>query len=93
MSQFNIEVRDKHYLQPPPDIRVIVDHISNGCNQFDDQFGHKISWRRFATKHKSAGNDINIRVLFNAIIQCDDMQDVQMLTFVFVQSFHLYIKH
>ena len=84
MPQFNIIVRDKYDLQPPPDIRVIVNHISNGCNQFDNQLGHKISRRCFAAKHKSAVNHINIRILFDAVIQSDDMQDIQILTFVFV---------
>ena len=62
-------------------------------NQFDDQLGHEIARRRLGAKNERARNNVQGRVLLQAVIEHDDVKNQQQLALVLVQPFDLDIKH
>ena len=74
-------------------IGITVYHTGNGSDQLYYPLGHKISGRRLAAKNKEAGCYLHIRMSFDPVIEGNDMENVQVLTFIFVNSFDLNIKH
>ena len=91
VAQFDAEVGDEYYLEPVPDIGVVVDHVTHRVDQLDDQLGREVTGCRLATEDKGARHYVAIRILFNAVVQGDDMQNHQVLPFVLVQTFYLHI--
>ena len=74
------------------DGRVVVDYIGNCINQLDNQFRTAIACRCFGTENECTRHHIHAGVHFQLVIQPDDMQHVQQLAFVFVQTLYLNIK-
>ena len=60
-------------------------------NQTDDLFGHPITRRGFTTKNNGARRDAFFTAAY-AVVQCDDVQDIEQLAFVFVYALNLHIK-
>lgn len=47
----------------------------------------------FTTKHHGTWHEFGVWIRFDAIEQSDNMQTVQQLTFVFVETFHVDVVH
>ena len=61
-------------------------------NQFDDQFGHEVTWRGLGTKHTRTRDDFLSRTGLNPLVEPYDVQNFEQLAFVFVQSLDENIK-
>jgi hypothetical protein len=70
----------------------IIHDFSYGVNPLDDEVRHKITRRRLAAKNESARSYSHARTLFDAVIQGNNVQNLQMLAFIFVEPFDLNIK-
>ena len=46
-----------------------------------------------STNHNCPGDHTDVRVLLDAVVQGDDMESVQQLPLVLMNTFHLTVKH
>src|SRR5215471_15089934 len=85
-------VGQKHHLDLAANARVIIDHLADIVDQFNDLLGSPIPGSGFAGEHIGArhlGFDL---VLNEAQILIDDAHDVEQLAFVLVYPFHMDIE-
>ena len=71
---------------------IIVDDIGNRVDQLDGQLGSLIACGRLGTEDECMLGNIQCGILLDLVIQIHDMQDVQELTFVFVETFYLNVE-
>ena len=93
MAEFHAEVGEKDYFQPSPRQRVTVDDLADGVNELDDELGHAVAGGGFSAKDKGARHNLGRRIAVDALEQGNDMQDLQMLALVLVQSLDQHIEH
>ena len=91
VTPFDAEVGNEYHLEPAPDIGIIVDHVTHRVDQLDDQLGREVTGCCLATEDKGAWHYVAIRVLFDTVVQGDDMQNHKVLPLVLVQTFYLHI--
>ena len=93
MTILNIEVGQENYLESIGDNRVSIDHLGDGVDKLDDQLGHMIPGRGLAAKNDRTGCFVSVpRAAPERVIQRDEIQHVQMLAFVLVQSLYLDVE-
>ena len=46
-----------------------------------------------SSDHDSPGNERHVGILLESVVESDDVQDVEQLTFVLVNALHLNIEH
>ena len=73
--------------------RVVIHHIRNSVNQLNDELRSVVACRRLCPENKSSGYHIQSGVHLQVVIQPNDMQDIQQLSFIFMQTLHLNIKN
>ena len=74
------------------DQRILIDDLTDGRDQFDDQLGHIIAGRGFASENARAWRRRQVGIFPQAIIERNDVKHVQVLTLVFVETFDLDVK-
>ena len=47
----------------------------------------------FTTENECPGYNMRIRIFFDPVIQMNDVKNIQLLAFVFMDSFHHNVKH
>jgi hypothetical protein len=87
MAIADIEVGEEDHLQPPGNIYVVVDHLSNRSDQLDDQLGHAVSRRRLAAEDEGPRGDGDPGIALDPVIDGDDVQHLEMLPFVLMNPF------
>ncbi len=75
------------------DVRVGVHRLRDGIDQLDDELGHGVTGRSLASENESAWRDFEIRVLLEPVVQRDDVQGVEVLALVLVNTLDLDIEH
>ena len=79
--------------EAPTDGRVGVDHFRHVVDQFDDLLGHEIAGGRLAADQHATGGPVLVVPSFEPVVEMDDVENVEQLSFVFVDTLDLYIKH
>lgn len=79
-------------LQFITDNRVIVHNISNRADQFNDLLGSVVAWSGLTANHDSPRGEFGVGIFLNAVIQGDNVEAVQQLAFVLVDSLDLDVK-
>ncbi len=74
------------------DALVVIDYLRHTVDQLNRKFGDFITCRRLCAENKGSRIKVAIRMLLDFIIQIHNVQDIQQLPFIFVQTFHLYVK-
>ncbi len=74
------------------DVGIVVHHLAHRVDELDDQLGHEVSRSGFAAEDKRARRDLQVGIIFQALIERDDVQDVQVLPLVFVNTLHLAVE-
>ena len=85
-------IGQKHDLELAAHARIIIDHLADIVDQFNDLLGGPIPGGGFAGEHIDARHRRFDLVLDEAQILIDDAHDVEQLAFVFVNPFHLDIE-
>ena len=93
LTQRNIKVLKEDHLEAMATLRIVIDDLRDSIHQFNDEFCHEVTWRRLSAENHSAGNHLNAGIRFNAVIEGDDIENIQQLTFVLVNPLHLNIKN
>ena len=88
----DVEVGKEHHFEPPAQLRIVVDHGSHRMDELDDELGHDITRRGLGREDERAGGQIGLRVAFEAQIEREDVQDVEVLALVFVQALGLDVE-
>ena len=91
--QRNTVVFHKYHLNLTMDGRVVIHHIRNSVNQLNDELRSVVACRRLCPENKGSGYHIQSGVHLQVVIQPNDMQDIQQLSFIFMQTLHLNIKN
>jgi hypothetical protein len=92
MRDLDVEIGDEHHLQAAGDVVVAIDHFGHRIDQFDDQLGHVITRRGLAAEDEAARLDVDAGVAFDAVVQRDDVQQVEVLALVFVDALDLHVE-
>ena len=74
------------------DIRIAVDHVGHGIDQFDDQFGQVVGRCRLSGEDDGARHHVRLRGGFDAVKKSDDVEHIEQLAFVFVDALDLDIE-
>ena len=70
----------------------MVDHLADRVDQLDHELGHVIAGRRLAAEDEGARDDGVVGVLLDALVEADDVQQVQMLALVLVHALGLDVE-
>ena len=82
----------KKTLSLPPDDRVDVDHGGDVVDQLDDQLGQGVGRRGLAGEEEGARRHVEPRVVAQAIVQDDDVKNIEQLALVFVDPLDLAVE-
>ena len=66
--------------------------LGHGVDQFNNQFGQQVAGCRLAAKNKRARRHIGLRIFFDPLVKCDDVQYIEMLTLVLVNALDLNVE-
>ena len=72
--------------------RIIVDGLRDRVNQLDDQLRDLIACRCFCTENKCSRIELHSRILEQLIPEVHDVQDIQELSLVLMQTLDLYVE-
>ncbi len=75
------------------DIRVLIYHVGNRMDQFDDQFGKVVTRSCFTGKNKGPGMPDILALLLDGKIQMDDMNHIEQLALVFMNPLGMDVKN
>ena len=85
-------IGDEHDFDLTAHARIVIDHLTDIVDQFDDLFGGPIPRCSFASEHVGAGHSRFDLVFHEAQILMHDPHDVEQLPFIFVNTFHMDIE-
>ena len=71
---------------------ILVDQIGYFIDQLDDRLGKMVAWSSLGTEDKDARYHILVWIVLEVPVKLDDMQQVEQLTLISVEAFHLHIK-
>src|SRR5512143_2237475 len=92
MSILHVEVRKEDNFQPSSNIGIVIDHLGNGIDQLDNQLCHEVSRRGLAAEDERAGHYVLIGSFLDAIVQSNNVQNVEVLPLVFVDPLDLNVE-
>ena len=74
------------------DAGVVVDLGCHGVDGFDDELGGIVSWRGFGCEDEDAWGERFLGILENAAVEGQNVEQIQVLTLVFVQALDLDVE-
>jgi hypothetical protein len=89
----DVEIRQEHDFQPIADIRVAIDHFADRRDQFDHELGQMVAGGGLAAENERARLDGERRVVLDRMVQRHDVQHLQVLPLVFVNSLDQNVEH
>ena len=89
----NVVVRQEDHLQPLPYHWIGIDRFADRVDQLDDQFRHVVPGRGLASEDEGPGHNVHLRVALQPLVQRQDVEDLQMLPLVLMQSLHQHVEH
>jgi hypothetical protein len=92
MRVLHAEVREEGHLQVPVGVRIGVHDLRDGIDELDDELGHRVPRGGLAGEQEGARRGVEPQTLLQALIEGDDVQDVQMLALVLVDALHLDVE-
>ena len=72
---------------------MFVDQAGQGQDIADDHLGFGVAGTGFGTEDEGAGQHVDVRVIHDAVVQRVDVQGVEHLPLVLMQSLDLHVKH
>ena len=73
--------------------RIVVHDVGDAVDQPDDQLRQVVTRRGLAAEDHRAGHDRGSTVALDALVEADDVQDVQVLALVLVDALDLDVEH
>jgi hypothetical protein len=70
-----------------------VDGRADGIDELDDQFGHVVAGRRLPTENHRARGDWIVAIVLDAVVERNDVQEVEQLALVLVDALDLHVEH
>ncbi len=92
LGVLDIVVWKEHDLEPVTYNRIIIDDLGESVNELDNEFCHDVSGGSFSAKNKGARGHVSSGVTFESQVERENMQHVEMLPLVFVDSLRLDIE-
>src|SRR4029079_11194042 len=62
-------------------------------DQLNDKFGHMVAGSCFASKYECSWCDCQTGIFFDPVIEVNDVKNIKLLTFVFMNPFHHDVEH
>src|SRR5262249_12013985 len=92
LGEFDVEIGQEHNFEPTGNVRVVVNDIGHAVNQFDNELGHEVARRGFTAEDKCPGNNLEILVALQSVIECNYVENIQVLALVFVNALYLNVE-
>ncbi len=92
LGQRDPVVRHERDPDSPVHLAVVVHHIGNAVDEADDELGHVVGRRRLRAEDEGSRLQVRRRVCLEAVVEGDDVHDVEQLALVLVQSFDLDVE-
>ena len=86
-------VGQESQLQLVADLGVVVDDLGDVVGQLDDLLGHVVAGGRLAADQYAARSPVGGIAALDAVVQVDDVQQVQQLALVLVHALDLHVEH
>ena len=77
MRGSDVIIGDEHNPQAVADARVMVDDIGDIVYEFDDEFCQRITGCRLAGENDGARWNVEARIIAQAVIAGDDVQNIE----------------
>ena len=74
------------------DTQVVIDLLGNFIDRANNVFGKGIAGGGFGAENKYAGTHFVVGIVKQAAVEREDMQQIEVLTLVFVQTFDLHVE-
>src|SRR5262249_13617897 len=71
---------------------IAVDRLGNGVNELDDELRHEVTRGGFAGEDEGARRHIGVRVALETQVETQNVQGVEVLPLVFVDTLDLDIE-
>ena len=85
----DIVVVNENNLDAAIDIRIIVDQVGNGVNQLDDSLRANVAGGSLRAEDEDSLGNVQSRIVLDAEVQIQDVERVEKLTLVLVQTLDL----
>ena len=85
-------VGDEGQAQQALGVLVAVDHLGHVIDQLDDELGHDVARRGLAADQDAARGPLGRIPVLDAVVEVDDVQQVEQLALVFVDTLDLDIE-
>ena len=86
-------VFQKHHLQPILAQRIVVDHAGKRVNEADNALRHRVARCSLCTEKEGLRLHDAIGIVTQLLIEVNDVQRIQKLALVFVQTLDLHIEN
>ena len=86
-------IRQEDHFQLIAHLRIVIDRLGHFVDRKDNILRQVVARRRFRTEQEHARYAVSLRVFANLFVQRQNVQQVQVLAFVLVQTFDLNIKN
>ena len=71
---------------------IAVDLVGQRVDEVDDALGHGVARGGLGAEQEGLGREVQAGIILQALVQVDDLQDVQQLALVLVQALYLHIE-
>ncbi len=88
----NIVIFNINNFESASDIRIIVNKVGKGNDKADNLLRHEISGCCLCAENISVRNIISVWVRLNFKIFCNNLEGIEVLTFIFMKALHLNVK-
>ena len=85
-------IREEDHFEFPPDAFVGVDPGANDIDRTDDVLREVVARRGLRSEDEDARHQIDCRILQDPPVECENVQQIEMLPLVFVEPFDLHVE-
>ncbi|CAH0326536.1 hypothetical protein SRABI106_04689 [Rahnella aquatilis] len=86
-------IRNKHHFDAVTHQRIVIHFFRDFVDGIDDVFRQVITRCRFRAEQEHTRHHVHFRVITQLTVQRQNVQQIQMLAFVFMQTFDLYVEN
>src|SRR4029434_9463244 len=93
LAVLDVVVRNEGNAKSSSNRSIIVHYVGHRVGELDDSLRHHVSGRSLTRKYDCARRRTAFRVVLKAVIERDDVKQVQMLPLVLMEALNLDVEH
>ena len=86
-------ILQKHHLKPVLAERIVIDLIGQGADEPDDPLSYGVARGGLGPEEEGLGAEVHVGAILQALVEVEDVHDIQKLALILVQALDLDIEH